>query len=62
MAQQIKLGFALKKLDLLWKENLVRSNFMKRIIYDGSPICCRLTVVSRPRDRIKRTKSKHKML
>nr|YP_009341721.1 ribosomal protein S8 [Sargassum aquifolium]ALE29488.1 ribosomal protein S8 [Sargassum aquifolium] len=54
-----EVGFCVKILDLLWKENLIRGYTKKNGLitvllryYDGSSICCRLTILSRPRDRI----------
>nr|YP_010417990.1 ribosomal protein S8 [Sargassum polycystum]YP_010418155.1 ribosomal protein S8 [Sargassum plagiophyllum]AMO66445.1 ribosomal protein S8 [Sargassum polycystum]USF18208.1 ribosomal protein S8 [Sargassum polycystum]USF18373.1 ribosomal protein S8 [Sargassum plagiophyllum] len=54
-----EVGFCVKILDLLWKENLIRGYTRKNGLitvllryYDGSPICCRLTILSRPRDRL----------
>lgn len=54
------ISFCTKILDLLWKENLIRgyTKTNKGIItislryHDGSPICTRLTILSRPRDRL----------
>nr|YP_010390254.1 ribosomal protein S8 [Sargassum nigrifolium]UPV69784.1 ribosomal protein S8 [Sargassum nigrifolium] len=54
-----EVGFCVKILDLLWKENLIRGYTKKNGLitvllryYDGFPICGRLTIVSRPRDRL----------
>ena len=54
-----EVGFCVKVLDLLWKENLIRGYTKKngtiKVLlryYNGFPICCRLIVVSRPRDRL----------
>nr|YP_010372537.1 ribosomal protein S8 [Myagropsis myagroides]UPE50174.1 ribosomal protein S8 [Myagropsis myagroides] len=54
-----EVGFCVKILDLLWKDNLIRGYTKKNGLitvflryYDGSPVCCRLTIVSRPRDRL----------
>ena len=54
------ISFCTKILDILWRENLIRgyTRTNKGIItvflryHDGSPICTRLTVLSRPRDRL----------
>ena len=54
------VGFCTKILDILWKENLIRG-YTKTIdgtinvflrYHEGSPICTRLVVLSRPRDRL----------
>ena len=55
-----EVSFCTKILDLLWKENLIRgyTKTNEGVIvvslryHDGSPICTRLTVLSRPRDRL----------
>nr|QWK44480.1 ribosomal protein S8 [Desmarestia aculeata] len=55
-----EVRFCTKVLDLLWKENLIRGYTKTNdgIItvllryYEGSPICSRLIVLSRPRDRL----------
>ena len=55
-----EVSFCTKILDLLWKENLIRGYIKTNegIItvslryHDGSPICTRLIVLSRPRDRL----------
>ena len=55
-----EVSFCTKVLDLLWKENLIRGYIKTNegIItvslryHDGSPICTRLIVLSRPRDRL----------
>jgi len=55
-----EVRFSTKVLDLLWKENLIRGYTKTNdgIItvllryYEGSPICSRLIVLSRPRDRL----------
>lgn len=54
------VSFCTKILNLLWKENLIRGYtktnegvitvFLK--YYDGSPICTRLIILSRPRYRL----------
>ena len=55
-----EVSFCTKVLDILWKENLIRGytktnegtiTVLLRY-YEGSPICTRLTVLSRPRDRL----------
>ena len=55
-----EVSFCIKILDLLWKENLI-SGYTKtnegaiRVslrYHDGCPVCTRLTVLSRPRDRL----------
>nr|YP_448639.1 ribosomal protein S8 [Desmarestia viridis]AAS79026.1 ribosomal protein S8 [Desmarestia viridis] len=55
-----EVSFSTKVLDLLWKENLIRGytktddgiiTVLLRY-YEGSPICSRLIVISRPRDRL----------
>nr|QWK44900.1 ribosomal protein S8 [Pseudochorda nagaii] len=55
-----EVRFCTKVLDLLWKENLIRGYaktkeglltvFLR--YHEGSPICTRLVVLSRPRDRL----------
>lgn len=55
-----EVSFCVKILDLLWKENLIRGykRTNEGIItvflryYEGSPVCTRLIVLSRPRDRL----------
>ena len=55
-----EVSFCTKILDLLWKENLIRgytktNDGVITVLlkyHDGSPICTRLTVLSRPRDRL----------
>jgi len=55
-----EVRFSTKVLDLLWRENLIRGYTKTNdgIItvllryYEGSPICSRLIVLSRPRDRL----------
>ncbi len=55
-----EVSFCTKILDLLWKENLIRGytktnqGVIKVFLryHDGSPICTRLTILSRPRDRL----------
>ncbi len=55
-----EVSFCSKILDLLWKENLIRGykKTNEGIItvflryYEGSPVCTRLIVLSRPRDRL----------
>lgn len=55
-----EVSFCTKILDLLWKENLIRgyTKTNEGVItvslkyHDGSPICTRLIVLSRPRDRL----------
>ena len=55
-----EVSFCTKILDLLWKENLIRgyTKTNKGVVtvflryHDGSPICTRLTILSRPRDRL----------
>lgn len=55
-----EVRFSTKVLDLLWKENLIRGYTKTNdgIItvllryHEGSPICSRLVVLSRPRDRL----------
>ena len=54
-----EVSFCVKVLDILWKENLIRGYkktnegfitvFLK--YHEGYPICNRLVVISRPRDR-----------
>nr|QWK44977.1 ribosomal protein S8 [Analipus japonicus] len=52
--------FGTKVLDILWEENLIRGYIkatdgtVKVLLryYEGSPICTRLVVLSRPRDRL----------
>nr|YP_009549868.1 ribosomal protein S8 [Cladosiphon okamuranus]AYW52582.1 ribosomal protein S8 [Cladosiphon okamuranus] len=55
-----EVRFCTKILDILWKENLIRGYtrtnqglitvFLR--YHDGSPMCTRLTILSRPRDRL----------
>ena len=55
-----EIRFCTKILDILWKENLIcgyekkRDGFLKVSLryHDGSPICTRLIILSRPRDRL----------
>ena len=55
-----EVSFCVKILDLLWRENLIRgyNKTNEGIItvflryYEGSPVCTRLVVLSRPRDRL----------
>nr|YP_009330405.1 ribosomal protein S8 [Coccophora langsdorfii]ANS72177.1 ribosomal protein S8 [Coccophora langsdorfii] len=54
-----EVGFCVRILDLLWRENLIRGYTKKDGLitvmlryYDGFPICCCLTIVSKPRDRL----------
>ena len=55
-----EVRFCTKVLDILWKENLIKgyTKTNEGIItvflryHDGSPICTRLVIISRPRDRI----------
>nr|QWK44195.1 ribosomal protein S8 [Akkesiphycus lubricus] len=55
-----EVRFCTKVLDLLWSENLIRgyTKTKEGIItvllryHEGSPICTRLVVLSRPRDRL----------
>lgn len=55
-----EISFCTKILDLLWKENLIQGykktdeGFITVFLryHDGSPICTKLTVLSRPRDRL----------
>lgn len=55
-----EVSFCTKILDLLWKENLIRgyTKTNKGVItvllryHEGSPVCTRLTILSRPRDRL----------
>ena len=55
-----EVSFCTKILDLLWKENLIRgyTKTNEGVItvslryHDGSPICTRLIILSRPRDRL----------
>lgn len=55
-----EVGFCTKILDILWKESLIRgyTKTNQGIItvslryHEGAPICTRLTVLSRPRDRL----------
>nr|YP_011008248.1 ribosomal protein S8 [Hapterophycus canaliculatus]WBP70149.1 ribosomal protein S8 [Hapterophycus canaliculatus] len=55
-----EVGFCTKILDILWKENLIcgyqktNSGFIRVLLryHDGSPICTRLIILSRPRDRL----------
>nr|YP_008999802.1 ribosomal protein S8 [Undaria pinnatifida]YP_011008422.1 ribosomal protein S8 [Undaria peterseniana]AGW46819.1 ribosomal protein S8 [Undaria pinnatifida]WBP70393.1 ribosomal protein S8 [Undaria peterseniana] len=55
-----EVRFSTKVLDILWKENLIKGYVKTNdgIItvflryHDGFPICTRLVVISRPRDRI----------
>lgn len=55
-----EVSFCTKILDILWKENLIRGYkktdkgtltiFLR--YHDGSPICSRLVILSKPRDRL----------
>ena len=55
-----EIGFCTKILDILWKENLIRGYqktdkgtltiFLR--YHDGSPICTRLVILSKPCDRL----------
>lgn len=55
-----EISFCTQVLDLLWKENFIRGyiktndGLIKVLLryYDGLPMCNRLIVVSRPRDRL----------
>nr|YP_009683999.1 ribosomal protein S8 [Lessonia spicata]QDP13823.1 ribosomal protein S8 [Lessonia spicata]QWK44632.1 ribosomal protein S8 [Lessonia spicata] len=55
-----EVRFCIKVLDILWKENLIKGYTKTKdgVItvflryYNGFPICTRLVVISRPRDRI----------
>nr|QWK44324.1 ribosomal protein S8 [Ecklonia arborea] len=55
-----EVHFCTKVLDILWKENLIKGytktneGFITVLLryYNGSPVCTRLIVISRPRDRI----------
>jgi len=55
-----EVRYSTKVLDLLWKENLIRGYIRTNEgittvllrYYEGSPICSRLVVLSRPRDRL----------
>nr|YP_009073506.1 ribosomal protein S8 [Scytosiphon lomentaria]AIQ78511.1 ribosomal protein S8 [Scytosiphon lomentaria]WBP70253.1 ribosomal protein S8 [Scytosiphon lomentaria] len=55
-----EVRFCTKILDILWKENLIcgyekmNDGFLKVSLryHDGSPICTRLIILSRPRDRL----------
>lgn len=54
------ISFCTKILDLLWKENLIRgytrsNDGLITVLlryYEGSPVCTRIIVLSRPRDRL----------
>jgi len=55
-----EVSFCTKILDILWKENLIcgykktNNDIIKVFLryHDGSPICTRLIILSRPRDRL----------
>ena len=55
-----EISFCTQVLDLLWKENCIRGyiktndGLIKVLLryYDGLPMCNRLIVISRPRDRL----------
>nr|YP_011008108.1 ribosomal protein S8 [Ecklonia cava]WBP69974.1 ribosomal protein S8 [Ecklonia cava]WBP70009.1 ribosomal protein S8 [Ecklonia cava subsp. stolonifera] len=55
-----EVRFCTNVLDILWKENLIKGytktneGFITVLLryYNGSPVCTRLVVISRPRDRI----------
>nr|QWK44785.1 ribosomal protein S8 [Postelsia palmaeformis] len=55
-----EVRFCAKVLNILWKENLIKgyTKTNEGIVtvflryHDGSPICTRLVIISRPRDRI----------
>ena len=55
-----EVKFCTKILDILWKENLIcgykklENDILKVSLryHDGSPICTRLIILSRPRDRL----------
>lgn len=55
-----EVSFCTKVLDILWKENLIsgykkiNDGFIRVSLryHNGSPICTRLAILSRPRDRL----------
>lgn len=55
-----EVSFCTKILDILWKENLIcgyikKDNGILKVFlryYNGSPICTRLVILSKPRDRL----------